>query len=72
MLWEGDGMYVLERLVFQGTECCPQYRWIQIAVCGSCTPLDKVRSGQQQPGDWRIVSTPALMPSVIKPIQKIA
>lgn len=42
-------MYALEQLVFQGTECCPQYRWKQLAICGSRVPLDKIRNGQQHP-----------------------
>lgn len=48
-------MFALERLVFQGTEACPRYRWKQYALCGSRRPLERVRAGQRRPEDWRIV-----------------
>lgn len=47
-------MYALERLVFQGTERCPQYRWKQFAVCVNEELLIKVKNGQQRPEDWRV------------------
>lgn len=65
-------MYALEQLVFQGTECCPQYRWKQFAVCGSRIPLDKVRSGQRRPDDWRVVFLPCRTEDVMKNLRDIA
>ena len=56
-------MYALEQLAFQGTECCPQYRWKQLAICGSRVPLDKIRNGQQHPENWRIVFMPCRIQS---------
>jgi hypothetical protein len=47
-------MYALERLVFQGTERCPQYRWKQFAVCANEELLIKVKNGQRRPEDWRV------------------
>ena len=65
-------MYALEQLVFQGTECCPQYRWKQFAICGSRVPLDKIRNGQQHPGNWRVVFMPCQIKDVLKNLSKIA
>ena len=48
-------MYALERLVFQGTETCPMYRWKQYALCGNPGLLERVRSGQRRPEDWRVI-----------------
>ncbi len=47
-------MYALERLVFQGTECCPQYRWKQLAVCANEKLLNKIKDKQRHPEEWRI------------------
>lgn len=49
-------MFVLERRVFQGTEVCPQYRWKQYALCGSQSLLERVRSAQRRPEDWRVAA----------------
>ncbi len=65
-------MYALERIVFQGTEHCPQYRWKQFALCGSRAPLEKVKAGQQSPGDWRIVFMPCPIQAVLKNFQQAA
>ncbi len=47
-------MFLLERLVFQGTERCPQYVWKQIAMCQKRAPLECVIAGQLRQYDWRI------------------
>ncbi|MEH2939422.1 hypothetical protein [Lawsonibacter sp. JLR.KK007] len=65
-------MYALEQLAFQGTECCPQYRWKQLAICGSRVPLDKIRNGQQHPENWRIVFMPCQIKDVLKNLPKTA
>ncbi len=65
-------MYVLERLVFQGTDRCPQYRWKQFVVCDSRPILDKVRAGQKHPGDWRVVLLPCSLQEVMKNVPKAA
>ncbi len=63
-------MYALERLVFQGTEHCPQYRWKQFALCGSRALLEKVRAGQQSPGYWGIVFMPCHILAFLKNLQQ--
>lgn len=65
-------MYVLERLTFQGMDCCPQYRWIQMALCEKRPPLDKVMAGQKRPSDWRVVFMPCTMREVMKNFPKTA
>lgn len=65
-------MYALERLVFQGTNICPQYQWKQFAVCDSRPILDKVRAGQKHPGSWRVVFLPCSLQEVMKNIPKAA
>jgi hypothetical protein len=50
-------MYILEKLVFQGTEQCPQYLWKQIAMCQSDATLERILEKQRRPEDWRIVKT---------------
>ena len=52
-------MFVLERLVFQGLQTCPQYRWVQYALCGNRSLLERVRSAQRQPEDWRVTALAA-------------
>lgn len=47
--------YVQEQLVFQGTECCPQYRWEQQALSGSKAALERIRNRQNRPERWRVV-----------------
>lgn len=37
----GGGIYALERLVFQGKGCYPQYHWKQFAVCGRPELLER-------------------------------
>ena len=51
-------MYVLERLTYQGENQCPKYRWRQYAVCGSRGLLDRVRTSQRHPENWRVVFSP--------------
>lgn len=41
-------MYALERRIGR--------RWVRCAVCGNRTVLDRVRTGQPQPKDWRVVA----------------
>ena len=65
-------MYSLERLVFQGTGRCPQYRWKQFAVCGRRVPLDRVRISQRNLENWRVVFMPCQMEDVMKNLQRIA
>lgn len=65
-------VYALEYLKFQGTECCPQYRWKQFAICGSRAPLDKVRVGQPRPADWRVVFLPGSAQAAIEQLRKTA
>jgi hypothetical protein len=52
-------MYILERLVFQGSERCPQYLWKQLAMCQNRAPLERVRMGQRRSEDWRITEMTA-------------
>lgn len=47
-------MYVLERLIFQGTVCC----WKPYASCGNRALLERVQAGQRWPEHWRIVFVP--------------
>lgn len=47
--------YVLEQLVFQGTERCPQYRWKQWALSGDRTALERIRNSKSRPEQWRVV-----------------
>ncbi len=47
-------MFALEYLQFQGTEHCPQYRWKQFAVCGKRELLERIRSRQTHPENWRV------------------
>lgn len=47
-------MFALEYLQFQGTEHCPQYRWKQFAVCGKRELLERIRSRQAHPENWRV------------------
>lgn len=65
-------MHSLERLAFRGTERCSQYRWKRFAVCGRRVPLDRVRSSQRNPEDWRVVFMPCQMEDVMKNLQRIA
>lgn len=51
-------MFILERLIFQGTEKCPQYLWKQYIVGGNKALLEKIRASQRRPEDWRVVETP--------------
>lgn len=48
--------FVLEHLVFMGTECCPQYRWKQFALCGNHQLLERIRKTQRRPEDWRVTA----------------
>ena len=48
--------FVLERLVFQGTEVCPQYRWKQYAVCACEDILKKIKETQRRPENWRVTA----------------
>jgi hypothetical protein len=50
-------VYILERLEFQGTDQCPQYKWKQIVMCLTCAPLERLREKQRCPEDWRIIKT---------------
>lgn len=49
-------MFVLERRVFQGTQACPQYRWVPYALCGNKPLLERVRSAQRRPEYWRVTA----------------
>ena len=49
-------MFFLERLVFQGTEKCPQYMWKQFAMSKNKPLLEKIRRMQRRPEDWRITT----------------
>lgn len=53
-------MFVLERRVFQGTEVCPQYRWVQYALCGNRSLLERVRSAQRRSENWRVAALATL------------
>ncbi|MDD4509353.1 MAG: hypothetical protein PHY23_00310 [Oscillospiraceae bacterium] len=48
----------MERMVFQGTEKCPQYQWKQYIIGGDKALLEKIRSTQRRPKEWRIVEQP--------------
>lgn len=49
-------MYALERWVFLKTGHCPRYCWQRYAVSANRLLLDKVRRGQPNLREWRIVS----------------
>jgi len=50
-------MYILEKIVFQGTDKCPQMMWKQFVMCYSREPLEELRARQSRQSDWRIVKT---------------
>ena len=47
-------MYALERLVYQGENVCPKYKWKQLAICGNRELLVAVKNQMLWPEDWRI------------------
>ncbi len=49
-------MYALERWVLLKSGPCPQYGWMRYAVSANRLLLDKVRRGQPDLREWRIVS----------------
>jgi hypothetical protein len=51
-------MFILERLIFEGTFQCPQYLWKQYLMGGNKKLLEKIRAGTRRPEDWRVVETP--------------
>lgn len=59
-------MYALEQLVLQRPGACSPLRWKQVAICGRRALLDKVRAGQQRPGEWRVVFIPCSLQTVMK------
>lgn len=59
-------MFILERMVFQGTEKCPQYLWKQMLVCKSKDTLELIRSKQLHPENWRVCPTAEDEPTVLK------
>lgn len=50
-------MFILERLVFQGTEKCPQYLWKQMLMSKNKNILEQIRAGQPHPENWRVCPT---------------
>lgn len=57
-------MYALERRINR--------RWIRCAVCGSHALLDRVRMGQPQPKDWRVVAVPGVSIETAQALMKSA
>ena len=55
-------MYILERLSFQGSESSPQHKWTQYVMCANRDILDKIRSSQHRPEDWRVTHASWLEP----------
>lgn len=49
-------MYALERWVLLKTGHCPRYCWQRYAVSANGLLLHRVRMGQPDPNEWRIVS----------------
>ncbi len=50
-------MYILERLVFQGTEKCPQYLWTQMLMSKNRDVLEAIHARQPHPENWRVCPT---------------
>ena len=48
-------MYALERKVFLKTGHCPRYCWARYGVSANRPLLERVRTGQPSPKDWRVV-----------------
>lgn len=65
-------MFVLERLVFQGTEKCPQYLWKQILINKNKELMERVRAGQPHPENWRVSPTAEDEPGVLERMEKSA
>jgi len=68
----GDIMYVLERRTLQAGESCLRRQWARAAICSNRSLLDKVRAGQQRPGDWRVRFIPCPIQAVMKKAQRAA
>lgn len=47
-------LFTLERLVFQGVTCQPQYCWTQYVRCGNGDLLERIRQSQRHPEEWRV------------------
>ncbi len=48
-------MYALERKILRKTGHCPRYCWARYGVSANRPLLEKVRAGQPEPKDWRVV-----------------
>lgn len=57
-------MYALERRI--------GLRWTRFAVCGNRLLLDRVRAGQPQPKDWRVVAVPGVPIEATQALMKSA
>lgn len=64
-------VFALERLIFQGSERCPQYRWTQYALCAKREPLDRIAAAQKHPEEWRVTQL-ACTQIVLGTLRKIA
>ena len=65
-------MYALERRVFLKTGHMPRYCWQRCAVSANRPLLDRVRAGQPQPEDWRVVAIPGSVAGTGQDLMKSA
>ena len=47
-------MYALERLVYQGEETKPKYKWTPLARSSNKRLLETVKKQMHRPDDWRV------------------
>lgn len=65
-------MYALEYCIRQEINGIFHCRWRRYALCGSRIPLDKVRAGQQNPNDWRVMFVSCSLREALKNFSKAA